>query len=118
MNDVSQLQINASQQSSSHLMSNQANDNQAVLPQVDAKIDELKPDSTLADSVERTVSRYMQAMEGQQIRDLYELVLSEVEAPLLECILKSTDNNQSQTATILGLNRGTLRKKLKKYGML
>ena len=73
---------------------------------------------TLAESVERAVKSYMNAMDDQQVRDLYELVLSEVEAPLLDCVLRSTDNNQSQTAIILGLNRGTLRKKLKKYGML
>jgi Fis family transcriptional regulator len=73
---------------------------------------------TLAESVELAVSGYINAMDGQKVRDLYELVLSEVEAPLLNCVLKSTSNNQSQTALILGLNRGTLRKKLKKYGLL
>lgn len=73
---------------------------------------------TLAESVERSVKGYMNAMDDQQVRELYQLVLSEVEAPLLECVLKRTRNNQSQTALVLGLNRGTLRKKLKKYGML
>ncbi|MEX2488884.1 MAG: DNA-binding transcriptional regulator Fis [Pseudomonadales bacterium] len=73
---------------------------------------------TLAESVESAVSGYLEALDDQNVSDLYGLVLSQVEAPLIECVLKFTDNNQSQTAEILGLNRGTLRKKLKKYGML
>ena len=46
------------------------------------------------------------------------MVLSEVEAPLLRRVLDYTGNNQSHAATLLGLNRGTLRKKLRKYGLL
>ena len=73
---------------------------------------------TLSQSVRESVERYISAMDDQAIENLYELVLSEVEAPLLESVLNSTHNNQSKTAMILGLNRGTLRKKLRKYGML
>lgn len=73
---------------------------------------------TLSESVRESVERYISAMDDQEIVNLYELVLSEVEAPLLESVLNSTHNNQSKTAMILGLNRGTLRKKLRKYGML
>lgn len=73
---------------------------------------------TLARSVTEAVTEYFSAMDDQPVSDLYEMVLSEMEAPLLACVLNHTDNNQSQTAAILGLNRGTLRKKLKKYGML
>jgi Fis family transcriptional regulator len=73
---------------------------------------------TLAESVREAVDGYLTTMDGQEINDLYELVISEVEAPLIECVLASTNNNQSQTAEILGLNRGTLRKKLRKYQLL
>ena len=73
---------------------------------------------SLATAVKEAVDKYVSAMDDQPVRDLYEMVLSEIEAPLLEYMLKYTDNNQSRTAIILGLNRGTLRKKLKKYGML
>jgi Fis family transcriptional regulator len=72
----------------------------------------------LGKSVEIAVENYFDAMDDQAVTDLYEMVLSEVEAPLLSCVLRRTGNNQSQTALVLGLNRGTLRKKLKKYGML
>lgn len=74
--------------------------------------------ATLAVSVEKAVSQYIATMEGQEITGLYELVLSEIEVPLLKCVLEYTGNNQSRTAMVLGLNRGTLRQKLKKYGML
>lgn len=47
--------------------------------------------------------------------NLYELVLAEVEAPLLEVVLQQTKGNQSKAAALLGLSRSTLRKKLKQY---
>jgi Fis family transcriptional regulator len=49
---------------------------------------------------------------------LYELVLGEVEPPLLRTVMEYTRGNQSRAAEILGINRGTLRKKLKTYGLL
>jgi len=49
---------------------------------------------------------------------LYDLVLAEVEAPLLEVTLTYVQGNQSKAAELLGLNRGTLRKKLKQYDLL
>ena len=74
--------------------------------------------ATLAESVRECVEQYISAMGDEEISNLYELVLSEVEAPLIQSVLDSTHNNQSKTALMLGLNRGTLRKKLRKYGML
>jgi Fis family transcriptional regulator len=76
------------------------------------------PSQTLRNSVEKAMESYFAQLDGQMVTDLYELFLSEVEAPLLECVLKHAGNNQSKAAAILGLNRGTLRKKLKKYGYL
>ncbi len=73
---------------------------------------------TLRSSIEEALDSYFEELDGQIVNDLYELFLSEVEAPLLEAVLKHTGNNQSKTASMLGLNRGTLRKKLKKYGLL
>ena len=80
----------------------------------------IKPRSadSLASSVEEAVKGYLNTMADEQVTELYELVLSEVEAPLIECVLQLTNNNQSQTSSILGLNRVTLRKKLRKYGLL
>ncbi len=73
---------------------------------------------SLAESVDRAVQFYMNTMDDQKISGLYDLVLSQIEVPLLTVVMDRTNQNQSRTATILGLNRGTLRKKLKKYHML
>ena len=72
----------------------------------------------ISKAVRRTVEAYIADMEDQEITDLYELVLKEVEAPMLNSVLRHTGNNQSKTAAMLGLSRGTLRKKLRKYRLL
>jgi Fis family transcriptional regulator, factor for inversion stimulation protein len=73
---------------------------------------------SLRQSVEIAVNNYFAQLDGQMVTGVYDMVLAEVEAPLLEAVLKYTRNNQTLAATVLGLNRGTLRKKLKRYGML
>lgn len=73
---------------------------------------------TLRDSVSIALNNYFAHLDGQSVTDVYEMVLSEVEAPLLEQVMKYTRNNQTKASVLLGLNRGTLRKKLKQYGLL
>ncbi len=73
---------------------------------------------TLNQSVEEAVNEYLNIMGDQPVTDLYEMVLSEVEPSLLKCVKKHSRANQSQMALILGINRATLRKKLKKYRLL
>lgn len=72
----------------------------------------------LHDSVRQSLENYISQLKGQMPSNLYELILAEVEAPLMECVMEYTKNNQSRAAIVLGLSRGTLRKLLKKYGML
>jgi len=72
----------------------------------------------ISKAVRRAVEAYIADMEDQEITDLYELVLKEVEAPMLTTVQHHTGNNQSKTAAILGLSRNTLRKKLRKYRLL
>jgi len=67
--------------------------------------------------VQKAVANYLQQLNGQDVDDLYELVLSELEKPLLEEVMKYTRGNQTRAANLMGINRGTLRKKLKQYGM-
>ena len=76
------------------------------------------PRPSLRDSVEIAVNSYFQHLEGQDVTDVYDMVMSEVETPLLEVVMKYTRHNQTKAAQVLGLNRGTLRKKLKQYGLL
>lgn len=61
---------------------------------------------------------YFQSLNGDRPGDLYELVIGEVERPLFKAVLDYTQGNQSQAAGILGLNRGTLRKKLRYYSLI
>ena len=84
----------------------------------EAPVQAAASEPSLSDAVEAAVKNYMEAMESQEITDLYELVLSEIEAPLLASVMKRIGHNQSRASTMLGLNRGTLRKKLKKYGLV
>lgn len=60
---------------------------------------------------------YFQQLKGHDCDDLYQLVLAEVEAPLLESVMRYCAGNQTRAAQVLGINRGTLRKKLQQYGL-
>jgi Fis family transcriptional regulator len=63
------------------------------------------------------MENYFQQLEGHPTNDLYRLVLAELEEPLFRAVLKHTGGNQSKASELLGINRGTLRKKLKQYGL-
>ncbi|QEP43083.1 DNA-binding transcriptional regulator Fis [Ectothiorhodospiraceae bacterium BW-2] len=76
------------------------------------------PDSTLNGDVKQALLRYFDSLEGQDPINLYNMFLGEVERPLLEFVMAHTRGNQSHAAAILGLNRATLRKKLKLYQLL
>jgi len=76
---------------------------------------EEKSEITLHRSIEAALNRYFRDMDGHLPSDLYQLMLGEMERPLLTYILNYTRGNQSKAAEILGINRGTLRKKLKDY---
>ncbi|PCJ16013.1 MAG: DNA-binding transcriptional regulator Fis [Gammaproteobacteria bacterium] len=73
---------------------------------------------TLRDSVYKALHNYFLNLDGQAVSDVYQMVLTEVEAPLLETVLDYTHGNQTRAAEVLGLNRGTLRKKLKLYSLI
>ena len=72
----------------------------------------------LHDSVRQALENFLGHLNGEIPDNLYELILAEVEAPLMDAVMEYTKNNQSRAAIVLGLSRGTLRKKLKLYGML
>ena len=73
---------------------------------------------SLRGCVQQAMENYFQNLDGQPVSDVYTMVLAEVEAPMLEIVLKHTRHNQTRAAQVLGLNRGTLRKKLKQYDLL
>jgi Fis family transcriptional regulator, factor for inversion stimulation protein len=71
----------------------------------------------LRNHAERALSEYFTSLNGHRPAHLYDLVLREVEEPLFRVVLDYAQGNQSRAAGILGINRGTLRKKLKQFGL-
>ncbi|TCO81636.1 DNA-binding protein Fis [Plasticicumulans lactativorans] len=67
--------------------------------------------------VQAALQDYFRQLDGELPRDLYQFVLQEVERPLLEAVMAITRGNQTRAAEVLGLNRSTLRKKLRHYGL-
>jgi Fis family transcriptional regulator len=74
--------------------------------------------SNLRDAVTAAVRDYLDELDGQLSTDVYQMVLAEIEAPLLAEIMTYTRNNQTRASLMLGLNRGTLRKKLKQHNLI
>ncbi|MCP4188408.1 MAG: DNA-binding transcriptional regulator Fis [Gammaproteobacteria bacterium] len=74
-----------------------------------------KQTSTLQQSVEQAIRKYLTDLDGEMPCNLFDTVISEIEQPMLQTVLKHCNHNQSKTASYLGINRGTLRKKLKQY---
>ncbi len=74
-------------------------------------------DLPLRNHAERALSDYFTSLNGHRPAHLYDLFLREVEEPLFRVVLDYAQGNQSRAAGILGINRGTLRKKLKQFGL-
>ena len=73
---------------------------------------------SLGECVMQSLGSYMAQLTGDPPSNLYDMVLEQVELPLIRLVMDYTGNNQSRAAKILGLSRGTLRKKLKIYDLL
>ena len=71
----------------------------------------------LRSQAEEALQCYFETLNGHRPAHLYDLVMREVEEPLFKVVMGHVDGNQSRAADILGINRGTLRKKLKEFGI-
>jgi Fis family transcriptional regulator len=69
----------------------------------------------VAACVKQTMERYFSELNGEKVTGVYDMVLHEMEKPLLEIVMRHTKGNQVRAADILGINRNTLRKKLKQH---
>jgi Fis family transcriptional regulator len=69
----------------------------------------------LSTHVRNSLERYFHDLNGEKTTDVYDMVISEVERPLLEAVMRHVKSNQCRAAELLGINRNTLRKKLKQY---
>lgn len=66
----------------------------------------------LGDAVKRALERYFKDMDGERPTAIYDMVLRNVEKPMIELVLGRAEGNQTQAATMLGIDRNTLRKKM------
>jgi Fis family transcriptional regulator len=71
----------------------------------------------LRSQAEEALHSYFETLNGHKPAHLYDLVMREVEEPLFKVVMDHVEGNQSRAAMILGINRGTLRKKLKEFGI-
>jgi Fis family transcriptional regulator len=77
----------------------------------------LKP-KPLKESANDSIQNFLDTLDGEPCRDLYAMVIAQVEEPLLTAVMSYTRGNQSKASEMLGLNRGTLRKKLREHKLL
>lgn len=69
----------------------------------------------LQELVYDTVNRFIYENKSASITELYDIILQEVEPPLLQAVMEKKRGNQLQAAKMLGISRGTIRKKLQRY---
>ena len=75
----------------------------------------LKQEHGLQELVYNLVNKFLTENKNKNINDLYDMILSEVEPPLLQAVMEKRRGNQLQAARMLGISRGTIRKKLQRY---
>lgn len=74
-----------------------------------------KQEQGLQDLVYNLVNRFLAENKNKPVSDLYDMILAEVEPPLLQAVMEKRRGNQLQAARMLGISRGTIRKKLQRY---
>jgi Fis family transcriptional regulator len=72
----------------------------------------------LEECVRDTLERYFDDLRGTEPDSVHEMIMSAVEKPLLEVVMRHADGNQSKAADWLGINRNTLRRKLTDHKLL
>lgn len=78
-------------------------------------IENQKQEQGLQELVYNLANRYLSENKGKNVNNLYDLFLAEVEPPLLQAVMEKRRGNQLQAAKMLGISRGTIRKKLQRY---
>lgn len=74
-------------------------------------------DNEITRVVRRAIDGYFKDLDGERASGVYDMVISCVEKPLLESVLDKVQGNQTHAAEMLGINRNTLRKKMKAHGI-
>ena len=74
-------------------------------------------ENEMARMVRRAIEGYFRDLDGEKPCAVYDMVINCVEKPLLESVLHRVRGNQSHAAEMLGINRNTLRKKMRVHGI-
>lgn len=74
-------------------------------------------ENEIAACLRRSLNRYFKDLDGEAPSEIYNMVVSSVEKPLLAYILDRSEGNQTRAADMLGINRNTLRKKMREHGL-
>ena len=74
-------------------------------------------ENEMARVVRKAIEGYFRDLDGECARGVYDMVINCVEKPLLESVLHRVQGNQTHAAQMLGINRNTLRKKMKAHGI-
>ena len=77
--------------------------------------DNVDDEKSLSTHIYRTIENYLDSIKDLELKNLYDFFLGEVEVPLLDTVMKHTRGNQVKAAKLLGISRGTLRKKLERH---
>ena len=72
----------------------------------------------ISESVLRTLEQYFRDLDGERPAAIYDMVIRNVEKPMLEFVLDQAGGNQTAAARMLGINRNTLRRKLAEHELL
>ena len=75
----------------------------------------IKQEQGLQDLVYGLVTRFLAENKSKSVNDLYDMILAEVEPPLLQAVMEKRRGNQLQAAKMLGISRGTIRQKVQRY---
>ena len=81
----------------------------------ETEVNQVTMSQSFAASVQQSLQTYFAQLDGEEPANLYSMVLAQMEVPLLKMVMRYTNGNQSKAAKILGISRGTLRKKLAIY---
>jgi len=71
----------------------------------------------LADCVRRNLNRYFRDLDGEAPHAIYDMVISSIEKPMIEVVMKQAQGNQTIAAEMLGIGRSTLRRKLAEHNL-
>ena len=78
----------------------------------------MKRTNDISACIAGALETYFRDLDGEKPAAIYEMVLRSVERPMFEAVLQRTGGNQTLAASMLGINRNTLRKKLKDYKLV